>query len=101
MPGAYAAFLLLSIGGLALLDYRYALVFWHSTRQASIVMAVSVTIFIVWDIAGIAANIFRIGQNELLLGLRVGEFPVEEIIFLILLNYKSFVVYCILRQRSA
>lgn len=99
MPGAYAVFLLLSIGGLATLDYRYTLALWYNARQTLIVLGNALAFFIVWDIAGILAGIFRIGQNTLLIGLHIGEFPIEELLFLVLLNYTSLIVYCGLRRR--
>lgn len=100
MPGLYALFLLISIGGLGILDYRYKLAMSIKPRQALTILAISITIFIFWDIAGIAADIFRIGDNNLLIGLRVGDFPVEELLFLVLLNYNSLVVYTALQRRS-
>ena len=100
MPGLYALFLLFSIAGLGILDYRFKLAVFYKPVQALSVLATAVGVFILWDIAGIFLNIFRIGDNNLLLGLHIGEFPVEELLFLVLLNYTSLVVYCLLRRRS-
>lgn len=99
MPGLYALFLLFSITGLATLDYRYKLAVFYKAKQALGILAVAVGVFIIWDIAGIMSGIFRIGENDLLIGLRIGEFPVEELLFLVLLNYTSLVVYCLVRRR--
>lgn len=98
MPGLYLLFLLLSIGGLAVLDYRFKLAIFYKPKQALYLLVAAVGIFIIWDSAGIAQHIFRIGQNDLLIGLRIGEFPLEELFFLILLNYSSLIVYCFLRR---
>lgn len=98
MPGLYAAFLLVSIAGLSVIDYRYRLAFFYRTKQSLVVLAIALATFILWDIAGILSAIFRIGENDLLIGLRVGEFPLEEILFLILLNYTSLITYCLLRR---
>lgn len=100
MPGLYALFLLLSIAGLGVLDYRFKLAVFYKPKQALGILGVAVSVFIVWDIAGIVSGIFRIGQNNLLLGLRIGEFPVEELLFLMLLNYTSLIVYCLVRNRT-
>lgn len=99
MPGLYALFLLCSIAGLGILDYRFKLAVFYKPKQALSILAVAIGVFIIWDIAGIMTNIFRIGENNLLIGLHIGEFPVEELLFLVLLNYTSLVVYCLIRRR--
>lgn len=98
MPGAYALFLLVSIMGLGALDYRYSLAVFHKPRRALSLLAAAVSVFIAWDAAGIAAGIFRIGENSLLIGMHLGEFPLEELLFLALLNYTSLTIYSGLRK---
>lgn len=98
MRGAYALALLVSIGGLAIIDYRYQLAYFKHRRRTLQILAIAIVIFSIWDIAGILAEIFFIGQNNLLIGLRVGEFPLEEILFLALLNYSSLIIYLFIKQ---
>lgn len=100
MPGLYLLFLIISICGLGVIDYRFKLAVFYRPKQALLLLAGTVGVFILWDIAGILQHIFRIGENNLLIGLRIGEFPVEELFFLLLLNYTSLVVYCLLRRYS-
>lgn len=99
MNGLYLLALVFSIAGLCLFDYRYKLAFFRDRRRTSIILVISVAIFIVWDIAGILANIFFIGSDRLLTGLTVGEFPIEELFFLILLNYVSLLTYLFVKKR--
>lgn len=93
MRGAYLIALLVSITGLLVLDRRYKIAFFRDKKRTWRVMLVAVTLFVVWDIAGIVLNIFFIGNTKLLTGVRVGEFPLEEIGFLFLLNYTSLMLY--------
>lgn len=90
--------LLISLGGLTLLDYRLKLALFVHKRRTVTIFVVTIGLFIVWDIAGIAARIFFIGQNNYLLGLRVGEFPLEEIFFLLLLTYTSLITYVYMKR---
>lgn len=98
MTGLYAFFLLCSIAGLGILDYRFKLAVFNKPKQAFGILVFAIGIFILWDAAGILMNIFRIGDNSLLIGLRIGEFPAEEVVFLALLNYTSLVAYCLFRR---
>lgn len=101
MSGSYALALIISLAGLGFIDYRFKLAFFYNRARTIKIIAICLFVFIVWDIAGILANIFFIGQNNLLLGIRIGQFPVEEIFFLVLLNYCSLVCYvCIKRFMS-
>lgn len=93
MTGAYAVALLFSIAGLAVIDWRYKLVFFNNSKRAWHVLSLAIVFFVVWDIAGIALDIFFIGSTDHLLGFRIGEFPVEELGFLFLLNYNSLLLY--------
>lgn len=100
MNGLYLLLLSLSIAGLAIIDIRYRLVFSKNRRLAVKVLGICMLMFIVWDIAGIVLNIFFIGQTDLLLGIRFGDFPLEEIFFLILLNYTALVLSQYLKVRG-
>lgn len=90
----YLIGLLVSIAGLATLDWRYKLAFWHDRRRTVFTLALCVGVFIVWDIFGIALGIFMHGNSELSLPIRLlPEFPIEELFFLILLCYTTLIVY--------
>lgn len=99
MTGAYLLALLLSLAGLAIIDYRWKVAYFVQPRRTITVLAMSVAAFVAWDIAGILANIFFIGSNEYLLGVRIGEFPLEEIFFLTLLTYCSLISYLLVKRR--
>jgi lycopene cyclase domain-containing protein len=84
----YPGILIVSLGCLVLVDYKWHLAFWHNRRRALIVLLVSVIFFTIWDIAGIQLAIFSVGADTYRSGLLLGpSFPVEELLFLTLLNY--------------
>lgn len=93
MRGIYLLALIISISGLALIDYRLKLTLFTRTKQTIQIILISLIVFVAWDIIGIKLGIFFIGENNLLLGIRVGQFPIEEVLFLILLNYCSLITY--------
>jgi hypothetical protein len=66
MPGLYLAGLVVSIGGIAVLDARYRLFFWRAPLRAAVVMFVGLVFFMVWDVAGVHLGIFFIGTTPLL-----------------------------------
>jgi lycopene cyclase domain-containing protein len=90
----YLAALLLSLGCMALLDWRYRLFFWRDARRATIVLVVGVVFFLAWDLAGIGLNIFHRGENEIMTGVLLApELPLEEAFFLALLCYLTMNAY--------
>ena len=100
MRGAYLAALLLVIGCLGLIDWRYKLAYFNNAVQTIKVLVTAVAFFIVWDVAGIGLDIFYIGQTRYLTGISIGEFPLEELFFLILLNYNMLLAYRFFARRS-
>lgn len=90
----YLAGLLVGIAGMAIIDWRHKLAFWHDRKRTIITMAICIGVFIVWDLLGIALGIFLHGDSELSLPLRLlPEFPLEELFFLLLLCYCTLVIY--------
>lgn len=89
----YLILLILSMIGLSLIDYRYKLAFFYNKNTTYKILLITIGIFIIWDILGILLNIFFIGKTKYLLGLNIGEFPIEELFFLSLLSYNTLVVY--------
>ena len=101
MNGLYLLALLASISGLAVIDYRLKLALFVHPKRTIMLLAITILFFVIWDIAGIVFRIFFIGQNQYLLGIRVGQFPLEELFFLLLLNYTSLVVYLVIKRWQA
>jgi len=90
----YLFALLISIGGLLCIDWRYKLAFWHDTRRTALTIAVAIAVFIMWDIIGIRFGIFFKGASQYMLPfVIVPEFPVEELFFLFLLSYTTLLIY--------
>jgi len=94
MFGSYLLILVLSLGGLYLLDRTHRLAFTVDAKRSLLSMIPAYILFLVWDIAGIASGIFFRGENTLLTGIQVfPEFPIEELFFLALLCYSTLIVF--------
>ena len=92
MSFIYLAALLISISGLATLDYKFKLAIAKSKRYLCLIL-IPVVFFLTWDLAGISAGIFFRGNAEHLTGiLLASELPLEEIFFLILLSYSALLL---------
>lgn len=91
---AYTLFLLVSLGGLAICDWRWKLAFFYNAGGATKVIFLGVIFFIIWDLAGIALGIFYLGQSRFTSGLEpLPGFHIEEILFLFLLCYTALIIY--------
>lgn len=85
----YLLVLSISICGLAILDFKYRLAIAKSRRYLCVIL-ISVIFFLVWDIAGISLGIFFRGAGQLQTGILIApELPIEEVLFLTLLNYSA------------
>lgn len=90
----YLLALLIGITCMLLLDRRFTLFFWHDPGAALLVTVVGVVLFLVWDIAGIAAGIFLRGDSAATTGIVLApELPLEEPIFLVFLVLCTMVIY--------
>lgn len=90
----YLLALLIGIACMLLLDRRFSLFFWHDPGAALLVTVVGVALFLVWDIAGIAAGIFLRGDSAAATGVVLApELPLEEPIFLVFLVLCTMVIY--------
>lgn len=94
MGGLYLIALLLSLGCMLLLDWRFRLFFWRDAVSALVVTAVGLAFFLVWDIAGIANGIFLRGDAAIATGIVLApELPLEEPVFLLFLVLCTMVIY--------
>ena len=94
MNWLYLAALLISFSGMVVIDRRYNLAFFKDRKRTSLTLLVSVGVFILWDIAGIALGIFYSGNSPYTSKLYLGpEFPIEELVFLTFLTYFTLVMY--------
>lgn len=88
----YLAALLVSIAGLATLDFKFKLAIAKSKRYLCLIL-IPLVFFLTWDLAGISAGIFFRGNASHLTGILLStELPVEEIFFLILLSYSALLL---------
>lgn len=94
MQWSYLLALVLSLVGLGLLDWRYKLVLWHDLRRAMLCLSIGLAVFLAWDFAAIASGIFLHGGSPYALPYTLlPQFPVEEIVFLLLLCYNALILY--------
>lgn len=90
----YLGALLVSIGGLAVLDRRFRLAFWSDARRAGLALGIGVVGFVMWDAAGLVLGIFQRGDSRHMTGIELApDLPLEEIFFLILLCYSALLVW--------
>ncbi len=76
------------------MDFRHKTAFRINKKAASIAIFVPLVFFIIWDVAGIATGIFFRGDTSHLTGILLApEFPIEELFFLLLLNYSSLTIF--------
>lgn len=102
----YLLSLIVVIGCMLLLDFRFRLFFWRDPKSASIVTIVGVLVLLIWDFAGIALNIFIRGEGNIATGILLApELPIEEPIFLTFLVLCTMIIYTglerIYKQRIA
>lgn len=94
MGAVYLTALLMSLGCMLLLDWRFGLFFWRDAISALVVTAVGFVFFLVWDVAGIANGIFLRGDAAIATGLVLApELPIEEPVFLLFLVVCTMVIY--------
>lgn len=90
----YLALLTGSLLCLTLLDRRFKLALFHDRNRTIRVLLIALCIFLVWDLIGIHLNIFYVGNSNYLTGLRIlPEVPIEELFFLLLLNYNALLLW--------
>ncbi len=90
----YLALLLVATGCMLIIDRRFSLFFWRDPAIAALVTTVGTVLYLVWDIAGIAGDIFFRGQTTVLTGVLLApELPLEELFFLVFLVLCTMVIF--------
>ncbi|WP_382308859.1 lycopene cyclase domain-containing protein [Herbiconiux sp. UC225_62] len=90
----YLVALLVSLGGMVVLDRRFRLFFFDRPRRAAVVLIAGVTFFLVWDVLGIGLGIFFRGETAFMTGILLApELPLEELFFLTLLCYLTMNIF--------
>ena len=101
MQWLYLISLIIVIGCLVLVDWRYTLAFFYNLKRTAMTLAVSLWLFVVWDIFGIKLGIFFHGDSAYTLPFRiVPEFPVEELFFLFVLTYVALLIYRLVQVKQ-
>ena len=102
----YLSGLIFSLVGLGLLDWRFRTAFTVNKKAAAFAILIPTVFFIIWDVAGIAMGIFFRGDTSHLTGILLApEFPIEELFFLLLLNYTALTLFTtvtrVIKKRSS
>jgi len=96
----YLAALLVSLGGLTLLDWRHRIAVFAEPRRALLTIAAGIVVFLLWDAAGIGLGIFFRGDGPYMTGVLLApELPLEELFFLALLVYQTLLLWRWLERR--
>ena len=94
MNWLYLAGIIFSFIGRVVLDSRHRLAYGQDARRAVLTVLIMTSVFIVWDVCGISLGIFYSGHSPYMSGIYLfPEFPLEELFFLLFLNYFSLIVY--------
>jgi len=94
MGWIYLAALLGAIGCMVLLDWRFKLFFFARPGVAAVVTVVGLTLFMLWDAAGIGLGIFLRGDSPIATGVVLApHMPLEEPVFLTFLVLCTMVSY--------
>jgi lycopene cyclase domain-containing protein len=98
----YLGALLVSLAGMAILDWRLRLFFRAAPLRAGLVLLAGLAFFLAWDLSGIALGIFYRGQTDIMTGLLLApELPLEEAVFLTFLCYLTMNLYLLFTRRLA
>lgn len=91
--GMYLAALLVSLGGMLLLDWRHRLFLWRAPVRALLTLAAGVALLLIADWVGIVYGVFEIGETPYLTGIVLApELPLEEPLFLLFLCQLTMVL---------
>jgi len=102
MQWFYLIGLIISIACLVLIDRKFTLAFFYDTKRTATTLAITIWLFVVWDIFGIQLGIFFHGGSDYTLPVRIiPEFPIEEFFFLFLLTYVALLLYRFAEKRRA
>jgi lycopene cyclase domain-containing protein len=102
MGFVYLGALLVSLAGMAILDWRLRLFFRAAPLRAALVLLAGLAFFLSWDLAGIALGIFHRGQAGIMTGVLLApELPLEEAVFLAFLCYLAMNLYLLFARRLA
>ncbi len=94
MMWTYLFALFFSLAGLFVLDWRFKLAFWLDKKRTLRTVLGGTLVFITWDVLGIALGIFKHGSSPYALPfVLLPEFPVEEVLFLVLLCYTTLILF--------
>ncbi|GAB4100362.1 lycopene cyclase domain-containing protein [Sinomonas halotolerans] len=90
----YLVAILAAAAGVAALDARFRLAFWRAPLATALAVAAGTAFFLAWDVAAIAAGIFRAGTSVWASGIMLApELPLEEPVFLAFFSYTALALY--------
>ncbi len=90
----YLLALAVSLLGMGLIDFKHKLALFVQPLRTLVTLAISVVMFLIWDLVGIAQGIFFRGSGPYLTGITIApELPIEEVFFLTLLSYTILIAY--------
>lgn len=99
LHAVYPGFLLTSLACLAYIDRAWRLAFWKRPRRTALVLTIAIVYFSIWDLFGIHLHIFYAGTDTYRSGIMLAPaYPIEELLFLTLLNYTALLCWAFPRR---
>jgi len=98
----YIGFLIFSVSGLLLADWKYSIALFSDNRRLATLKATGIVmgLLLLFDVIGVVNNIFSTNQS-FVSGLHVlsVNLPIEEFIFLFLLCYFCLLLYITIKSK--
>lgn len=89
---AYLICLLVSLAGLAAIDWRFKLCFFANAKRWARALGASIALFVIVDVIAVTSGMFLDGKSPFATGLFLpGRMPIEEPFFLALMCYSASV----------
>lgn len=90
----YLAAIILSFACILIIDFRYKLAFFKSSKATILTVGAATGLFLAWDVMGIGLGIFFEGNSRFTTGLMLANhLPIEELFFLFFFNYLTLMLY--------
>jgi lycopene cyclase domain-containing protein len=97
----YFLLLLVSLTCLVFADIKYRIALRVSPRRTLITIGLSVIVFLLWDIVGLASHVFATNPRYVIgLNLVTPNLPIEEVLLLSVISYVTLLGLLLVRRRA-
>lgn len=92
MQYIYSLGLIFSFAAMGYIDWRWRVALFRNFKSTLIVVAITFVTLLMFDVAGLALNIYSVGHRVIGIFIISQDFPIEEIFLLIFFAYFSLVM---------